>query len=80
MLLLASSKRGSLTTNLRCKVVLGSVRHCSDGYIKGDGMGSAQSYNLRVDVTQIESCHGEKALGRSRGGWEDNIKRFPPHP
>ena len=76
VLLLAPSKRGSLTTNLRSKVILGSIRHCSDGYIKGDGMGRAQSYSLRVDVSRVEGCHGEKALGRSRSGWEENIKSF----
>ena len=39
-------------------------------------MGGTQSYSLRVDVTQIEVCHGEKALGRSRSGWEDNIESY----
>ena len=39
-------------------------------------MGGAQSYSLRVDLTQVEGCHGEKSLGRSRSGWEDNIKFF----
>ena len=42
------------------RYVLGSIRHCSDGYIRGNGMGGAQSYSLRVDVTQIEGCHGIK--------------------
>jgi len=37
-------------------------------------LGGAQRYGLHVDVTQVGCCHGEKALGRSRSGWEDNIK------
>jgi len=78
VLLLAASKRGSLATNLRSKLLLRSLRHCSDGYIKGDVMGRAQSYSLRVDVTHVEGCHGEKALGRSRSGGEDNVNFFLP--
>jgi hypothetical protein len=36
-------------------------------------MGGARSYSLRVDVTQVEDRHGERALGRSISGWKNNI-------